>query len=489
MLDHPTMSLDELRATPASILRQRDPNEPLSIDMLHSILTRLDFWQLRGFATQSVVINEGPVHSAGTSSGAAENPQTCQIIESHRRILDVGSLVSSDRFPTTWLPEGEASAPLGALESTALSDTSSGMPDLVPDFEFEDREGNFGPDDFRGTWEQGVRFSQWRQRPDHYRIVPCKVCYGHVSVPERILLSDDDNDVSVNLTNRCSVCMDVVCDECLIKHPRAPEGICHSHGVEYEPGENVFLLKDRVRQNEVVVYAKADGRHNQQHSPMMWDSRVKFHLRPAMCGLARPLSFVLHVSDVIKVPKHMWCKRCFGTGEFNAGGIRLHGPSWIDQQGYCDQEPDSRFVRDFAQVRRMYLNVDEDGLETQHHRDTAEQFIRIESSIRRAIILNRFGNERPRQWRWPFVSLPSDSQGYPEFEGRIFDGWRVRRNRLSMDNESQQLRNQNLYHGRLSRFQDQWVRVVENQRRFGNRYRPRPEFRPRLVHDDSARRR
>ena len=150
----------------------------------------------------------------------------------------------------------------------------------------------------------------------------------------------------------------------MIKHPRAPEGICPSHGIEYEPGENVFLLKNRVKHDEVVVYAKSDGRHqNINRSPVLWDNRVKFHLRPAMCGLTRPVSFVLHVCDMVKVPRDLLCKRCFSLdgqhANFVPANMRFQQPSWIDREGFCDQEPDSLFYRDFGQVRRNLrrLNV------------------------------------------------------------------------------------------------------------------------------------
>ena len=191
-----------------------------------------------------------------------------------------------------------------------------------------------------------------------------------------------------------------------------------------------------------------------------------------MCGLAHPKSFVLNVREVIRVPTTLWCQRCFPNEGFNIEGIRMHGPSWIDREGACDQEPDSCYIRDFAQVRRMYIDTDDNPTGSQG-REAAERFIERESMLRGHIIEQRFGSDPiPRQWRDPFISLPADDREYPEFAGRIFEGLRVHPNRLLMDRRSQQQRNRDSFGGRLQRFREQWTRVVANVRRFGNRYRP-----------------
>ena len=96
-------------------------------------------------------------------------------------------------------------------------------------------------------------------------------------------------------------------------------------------------------------------------------------------------------------------------------------------------------------------------------------------TIRRHIIEQRFGSEPiPPRWRLPFLPLFADDE-YPEFEGRVFEGWRVQPDRLMLDRTSQRRRNVGDRGARLARFTAHWNRVLQNMERFGDRYRPRPD--------------
>ena len=67
----------------------------------------------------------------------------------------------------------------------------------------------------------------------------CTTCYAKIYIHER-LYPFGAPSCHVQLLGRCSICYYPTCEDCMILHPRAPEGICPRHNQQFTPGEWQF---------------------------------------------------------------------------------------------------------------------------------------------------------------------------------------------------------------------------------------------------------